>query len=506
MKTLAQLKEQVQAAEGVKFPSPAFAQAVLSPVYTCQRDHYFNTFFELSFSHLLMLVRQGLLPREDGAVIARGLKELQARDYSRIPYNTAYEDMFFMIEKDLGDLVGIDLAGRLHTARSRNDMGLAEYRIGTRDALIKVISHLEALMEVLLAFADEHKRTLMPAYTHTQPAQPTTLGHYILAAYDAMSRDKERLTAAYHSVNLSPLGAAAITTTGFDIDRLYPARVMGFEGLIENSYDCIAGADYLSGAAGALASLSLTLSRFLKDTLDYCTVEYGVYRLADPYVQTSSIMPQKRNPSSLEHARPIASRGFGRALTVLQMLHNTPMTDMVDSEEDLQPTMYQACDDLIKVCELLRVNYATLSVNTEHLAKRAGAAFITATELADSLVRDFGLSFRESHRLTARLVRHLDGLGDHEGAGMTSEALEEMARETLGKPLTLTADRLKQVLSPEYFVSIRGITGGPAIEQMERMIRERADMYEIAPALEEKLLEAKRQLDADIEDLLNPGA
>ena len=182
MKSLAELRAQAQASEGLKFPSPAFAQAVLSPVYTCQRDHYFNTFFELSFSHLLMLVRQGLLPREDGAVIARGLKELQARDYSRIPYNTAYEDMFFMIEKDLGDLVGIDLAGRLHTARSRNDMGLAEYRVGTRDALIKVISRLEALMEVLLAFADEHKQTLMPAYTHTQPAQPTTLGHYILAA------------------------------------------------------------------------------------------------------------------------------------------------------------------------------------------------------------------------------------------------------------------------------------------------------------------------------------
>ncbi len=502
MRTLAELRARAEEGEGTSFPSPVFAQAVLSPVYTCQRDHYFDIFFELSFSHLLMLVRQKLLSKEDGQKIARGLRQLQQKDYSAVPYNPAYEDLFFMIEKDLGDLVGADLAGRLHMARSRNDMGLAEYRIGTRKALLEVIARLEGLTEVLLSFADEHKQTLMPAYTHTQPAQPTTLGHYILAAYDALERDKSRLVSAYHEANRSPLGAAAITTTGFKIDRFYPARVMGFEGLIENSYDCIAGADYLSAAAGAIASLSLTLSRFLKDTLDFCTVEFGVFRLADPYVQTSSIMPQKRNPSSLEHARPIASRGFGRALTVLQMLHNTPMTDMVDSEEDLQPTLYEACDDLIKTCELLRVNYVTLTVNTAHLARRAGAAFITATELADSLVRDFDLSFRESHHLTARLVRYLDAMGDHEGQHITGEALEKMAEETLGRPLTLSSERLKQVLSPDYFVSIRDVTGGPALKEMERMISERASRAADAPDLAGKLEQAQRILEEDINTLL----
>lgn len=186
-------------------------------MYTCQQDHYFNSLFDLSFSHLLMLVRQSLLSAEDGGQIARGLKELSAKDYSAVPYNPSYEDMFFMIEKDLADLVGLDLAGRFHTARSRNDMGLAEYRIGTRKALLRVIEGVEGLLEVLLAFADEHKATLMPAYTHTQPAQPTTLGHYILSAYDAFMRDKQRLIAAYHEANQSPLGAAAITTTGFRI-------------------------------------------------------------------------------------------------------------------------------------------------------------------------------------------------------------------------------------------------------------------------------------------------
>ncbi|NLC32391.1 MAG: argininosuccinate lyase, partial [Clostridiales bacterium] len=392
--------------------------------------------------------------------------------------------------------------GRLHTARSRNDIGLAQYRIGVREHLLKALQALEALLDVLLAFADEHKADLMPAYTHTQPAQPTTLGHYILAAYDALSRDAKRILAGYHDANRSPLGAAAITTTGFAIDRFYPAEVMGFEDIIENSYDCIAGADYLSGSAGALASLSLTLSRLLKDTLDYCTVEFGVFRLADPYVQTSSIMPQKRNPSSLEHARPIASRALGEALTVLQMLHNTPMTDMVDSEEDLQPTFYRACDDLVKVMDLLRVNYATLSVNTEHLKKRAGAAFITATELADTLVRDFDLSFRESHHLTAQLVRHLSGAEGQESQNITAQSLSDMARETIGRPLSLTAEYLQKALDPANFVAIRGITGGPALEEMLRMIASRADEPRHSKAILQQLQTAENRLQEDVLSLL----
>ena len=500
MRTLRDIRAEVESREGRSFPSPIFARAVLDPVYSCQRDHYLGTFLDLSAAHALMLVRQGLLSVEEGRAILGGLDEISRKDYAARPYDPAFEDLFFMVEADLGSLIGRDLAGRLHTARSRNDLGLAEYRIGTREHLLKVLEALEGLQEVLLAFAREHRGTLMPAYTHTQPAQPTTLGHYILAAYDALEREARRLLQAFHEANLSPLGAAAITTTGFPIDREYPARVMGFEGLVENSYDSIAGADYLSGAAGALASLSVTLSRLLKDTLDFCTVEFSAFRLADPYVQTSSIMPQKRNPSSLEHARPIASRALGGAMTVFQMLHNTPMTDMVDSEEDLQPTLYGCCLDLVGVMELLRVNYATLSVNTEHLKQRAGAAFITATELADTLVRDHGLSFRESHSLTAALVRHLHSLGaeTHE---IDSETLSGMARKALGRPLELSAARIAQALDPEYFVSIRGVTGGPAPEEMARMLREREKARPLSPALRTRLNQAHSQLRADINSL-----
>lgn len=501
MKDLKTLRAEVEKTEGVRFPSPVFAHAVLSPVYECQRDHYFGSFFNLSLSHALMLMRQGLITRDDGRTIVTGLLKLRGRDYSARPYDPAFEDLFFMIERDLGDMIGRDLAGRLHTARSRNDMGLAEYRIGVREHLLEVLKGLEDLMDVLLAFADEHKHTLMPAYTHTQPAQPTTLGHYILAAWDAFERDRQRIEDAYHQANQSPLGAAAITTTGFAIDRQYPAERMGFGQLIENSYDAIAGADYLSGGAGALASLAVTLSRFLKDTLDFCTVEFGVYRLADPYVQTSSIMPQKRNPSSLEHARPIASRALGGAITVFQMLHNSPFTDMVDSEEDLQPGFYRTCDDLLKVMDLLRVNYATLRVNVEHLEQRAGAAFITATELADTLVRDFGLSFRESHGVTARLVKHLYAMGGSESK-ITAETLASIAQEAIGTPLNLTPEKLLTALDPRNFVDIRGITGGPAPEELSRMIADRSKKHRSSIELQRKLDDAQRALEKDIRDLL----
>lgn len=500
MRDLHEIRKEVEKQEGTRFPSPVFARSVLDPVYTCQRDWYFDTFMDLSCAHALMLNRQGLLSDQEAAGILKGLDGLRQKDYSAVPYNPAYEDLFFMIEKDLGDLIGRDLAGRLHTARSRNDLGLAEYRIGTRSRLLEVLGALSDLLGTLLAFAKEHKAALMPAYTHTQPAQPTTLGHYMLSAYDALLRDWERIKAAYHQANRSPLGAAAITTTGFPIDRSYPAQVMGFEGLVENSYDSIAGADYLSGAAGALASLATTLSRFLKDTLDFCTVEFGFFRLADPYVQTSSIMPQKRNPSSLEHARPIASRALGGCLTIFSMLHNTPLTDMVDSEEDLQPGLYATCKDLVKVCELLRVNYATLTVNTEHMGRRAGAAFITATELADTLVREHGLSFRESHGLTAKLVHHLHALGGEEE--ISQQALSSMAQETLGREIGLSQAQLAKALDPAHFVRIRGITGGPAPEEMDRMITSRAQQPPSVQPLLAKLDQAQQQLRADSQALM----
>ncbi|MDR2505494.1 MAG: argininosuccinate lyase [Oscillospiraceae bacterium] len=462
------IREKIVMQDGAVFPAKAFADAVLEPVFDTQRDYYYQHFLEISLAHAVMLHEQGILEREETRIILRGLLEIREIDFSNAKYNPAYEDMFFTLEKDLERRIGAIPAGRLHIARSRNDVGICQYRMALRLQLLAALCAVRRLTETLIEVAGEHVETVMPAYTHTQPAQPTTFAHYLLAFCDSLIRGWERLFGAYGSVNRSTLGAAAITTTGFPINRERMSELLGFDGLVENSYDAIACVEYITHTASALTELGVSLSRFLKDTLDFCTREYGYFRLADPYVQISSIMPQKRNPSSLEHARPITSALIGQAQTAVMMLHNTPFGDMVDSEEQLQPHLYASIENLMRVLTLLTNNYATMEVNKDIMRKRAGEGFITATELADTLVRDGGLSFRESHRITAAIVRTM-----YEKGLTQSELTPDIIREIAGGGAEVNRAMIETALNPAHFISIRGITGGPAPDEVRRMLTDR---------------------------------
>ncbi len=491
------IREEIREYDGLAFPGKTFADAVLEPVFNTQRDHYYHAFLEISLAHAVMLREQNIITEADAKGIIRGLNAVGQRDFSNASYDPRYEDMFFMLEKALSEEIGADLAGRLHIARSRNDVGICQFRMALR---LKVLGCMEAVsrfMETLLNVASDHVDTLMPAYTHTQPAQPTTLAHYLLAFYDGLERSMKRLSSAYHCVNLSPIGAAAITTTGFPISRERMCALLGFDGLVENSYDAIAGVDYLTETASALVTLGVDLSRFLKDTLDFCTREYGYYRLADPYVQISSIMPQKRNPSSLEHARPIASALISNAQAAFALLHNTPFGDMVDSEEQLQPYLYNAVTCAVRVLSLLTVNFATMEIQKDLMCKRAGEGFITATELADTLVREKGLSFRESHRITSTIIRALHA------RGLTQEDLHaELLQELLGGDTPVDEALIRKALDPGHFVKIRGATGGPAPSELLRMLHARQQRFiacrEETQALAQNLTLAKNLLKASL--------
>ncbi len=244
---------------------------------------------------------------------------------------------------------------------------------------------LNLFRESLLYVAGENLETIMPMYTHTQPAQPSTLGHYLLSMADVMQRDFQRLMAAEKTINMSPFGAAAITTSGFPISRERMCELLGFSSLCENSYDSIAASDHMTQFASVMMTMAVNLSRFYEGY--FRLVHYGVLlssRLTDPYVQISSIMPQKRNPSSLEHCRPILSKALAEAQAVFTVQHNTPYGDIVDSEEDLQIHLYDAVSYLNRALEIITNVLATMQINKELLRKRAGENFITATELADT--------------------------------------------------------------------------------------------------------------------------
>lgn len=274
--------------DGATFPGNTYVECLLKPVFNYQRDNLFSAMFQVHRAHVLMLCDRGILSTEQTARILDAVERVAVCDPAVLRYDSHFEDLFFMMEARLTEELGADLAGNMHIARSRNDMGVTMYRLTLRDQLLEILDVLTDLRESLLEVAGEHLETVMPAYTHTQPAQPTTLGHYLLAVQDVLTRDTERVWAAFHTVNQSPMGAAAITTTGFDICRDSVRKYLGFEGIVENSYDAIAGADYLLEAAVAIMMLMTNMGRWIQDLLLFCTREFEAVKVADPMFRSAA--------------------------------------------------------------------------------------------------------------------------------------------------------------------------------------------------------------------------
>lgn len=465
-------REYVEQMDGTHFPGKTFQDCVLAPIFDIQKKYYVKPFIEISKAHAVMLYDQKIISWEEAKDILGGLRKIESMNMNDREYDPSYEDMFFMIENELEKLVGKDTAGRLHIARSRNDIDICEFRMVLREKVLEVMQALNIFRQVLISLASENTRTVMPAYTHTQPAQPSTLAHYLLAFQDSLVRDFVRFTNLLNTINLSPLGAAAITTTGFPIDRNRTRELLGFDGLVENSYDSIAGCDYLTECASVLMVMNTSLSRFMKDTLDFCTKEFNVFYLTDPYVQVSSIMPQKRNPSSLEQTRPAISKAIAEARCVFDILHNTPFGDIVDTEEQLQPHLYDSVKYTIRALKMLSSVFVTLKVNRDILLQRAHEGFITATELADVLVRDEGLSFRHSHKITSTIVKYMVK-NDLQAQDITPQIIASISMDILGHPIDIEASEIEKALDPVNFVCVRTITGGPAPSETERMLGNR---------------------------------
>jgi argininosuccinate lyase len=487
--------------EGRSFPGATYREVILAPAYENARRNLLPAMLAANKAHLIMLVERDLIPRQDANAVMRAIAGLDVARLQASSYTGEFEDLFFQVENLIAESAG-EAAGNLHLARSRNDLGVAMYRMVLRDKLLRAERSLLELQDVLLAVANEHRQTVMSAHTHTQQAQPTTLAHYLVAVHDSLCRDLRRLAAAFENCNRSPLGAAALTTSGFAIDRHRVAELLGFDGLVENSYDAIGGADYLGEAAVALGLSFLGLGRFVNDLLLWSTQEFGALRVADPYVQVSSIMPQKRNPVSLEHVRSLLSAGVGDTGTVLTMLHNTPFGDVVDTEDDLQPYLWRALETADGLIRLLAAVTGTMQVNGELLLERARSGYSTVTELADTLVRESGVSFKDAHAIVSSVVR----LAESEGVGVggVSPGLVDRAAEgVVGRRLGLEEGVISRALDPVRFVEIRTLPGGPAPQEVTRMLEERRATHSRAVSLHreraEKIRERLRELEAAAE-------
>ncbi len=467
-----------------QFPAPIYAETVLNHIFADGQCFFFEPLLHIHNAHCLMLAKQRIITRDDARAILRGLDQLDRVSIQQAPYDGTVEDLYFFVERELNNTIGEETAGKLHIARSRNDIDVTQYRMNLRLEILDLLDGLVTLQAALIKLARANLRTMMPAHTHTQPAQPTTLAHYLCAALEFIRRDVTRLQAAFANVNCSPLGACAITTTGFPINRELTAELLGFEGVVENSYYAIGGIDYLIGTLGALAAAAISLGRFTQDLLVWATQEFSFITLNDGFVQTSSIMPQKRNPVALEHVRIQLSKALGQAQAVMTSVHNTPFGDINDVEDPLQPLVYQTFADAKRAVRLLAGAIGAVVIDRASLREKAAGSLLTMTELADTLARQEGLSFKIAHRLAAQTAKRLPKHATHT---LIVETLQAVARELLGRDLKTPDTALLEALSPEGFVQVRSIFGGPAPDTVAEFLdRQRQAQLETCRWLRDK--------------------
>ena len=458
-----------------KFPAQGYKDNVLSDCFADAQRYFLDHYLDVDRAHALMLAEQDIITQVELKTILQAIQGLDVESMRTAEYDGSVEDIFYFIQREIAAGCGdLDVAGKLHTARSRNDIDVTIYRLYLRKQALQLIEACENLRSVFLNLAAKHHDALMPAYTHTQPAQPTTLAHYLLAMIENVSRDIVRLKRAYENMNQCPLGACAITTTGFPINRQRVAQLLGFDGPTRNSYGSIASVDYFTELLGATSTLLINIGKFGQEFLLMAMMEFDVIRLPDGYVQASSIMPQKRNPVAIEHVRAIASKALGQTLGVLTSVHNTPFGDINDVEDDLQPLVFSAIRDTDRAVSLLGHALGAAEFNLDLLRERAEANFITVTELADDIVRRERLPFSIAHKIVAVCVKK----ATESNSTISYSMLQEAARQEISRDIQMSESEFSNALSAENFVAIRTIYGGPSPIETKSALAEQREAAE----------------------------
>ncbi len=423
----------------------------------------------VDMAHLLGLLRQGIIDEAPARALMAALLDLYDHGIPEEAFDEHFEDIHAGKEAYIIGRVGEETGGRLHMGRSRNDEVATCIRIRLREEIIALVRSLGDLRATLLDVAAGHTETVMPGFTHLQHAQPTTLAHYILAYEQAFSRDTNRLQEAYARVDVSPLGSAAFASTGFPLDRDYTARLLGFSRPARNSMDAVAARDFALEVLSDAAILMATTSRLCEDLVLWSTAFVGFVQLDDAFCSSSSIMPQKKNPDVAEIMRAKAGTVAGSLVAAITISKGLPMSYNRDLQE-VTPHLWRGVEAARESIPLLSGMIGTAAFDTERMAAEAGRGFSTATELADTLVRDYGLPFRTAHRIVGRAVRH---------GSLDLATLEGAAQEAAGisvVDLGVTEERIASVLDPRHAVSVREITGGPAPAAVAAQIAEQRDL------------------------------
>jgi len=413
-----------------------------------------------SKAHAAMLVATGIISADDGAAIERGLEQVrQEMANGRFAFDVGLEDIHMNVEARLAALIGAP-AGRLHTARSRNDQVATDFRLWVRRALERTDLELKALQAALIERAEEHAATVMPGFTHLQSAQPVTFGHHLMAYVEMIGRDRGRFSDCATRLNECPLGAGALAGTSFPLDRVMTARTLGFREPTANSLDSVSARDFALEALSAAAICGTHLSRLAEEIVLWSSAQFGFIRLSDRFTTGSSMMPQKRNPDAAELVRGKTGRLLGAFIALTTTMKGLALTYSKDMQED-KPPVFDAFDSLSLCVRASEGMVRDLTVNAEAMARAAGAGHATATDLADWLVRTLGVPFREAHHTTGKIVRVA------ETSGVTLDKLPLSEMRAIEPRIT---EAVYQVLTPERSVASRTSFGGTAPSEVRRQI------------------------------------
>lgn len=445
---------------------PSVIKNITKPyLYAAQKElaHHFY----IHKAHVIMLKREGLLTADEAKQILRGLSELEKEDIygGQLDEGT---DLYMNLESQLIKKVG-DVAGKMHIGRSRNDIYATSVRMEVRNQIIITVDYLLGLIESILEVAEIHIKTLMPGYTHWQHAQPVTLAHYLTGITQSLIRDLDRLTSVFERTNHCPLGAAALATTGFPINRENVASLLGFDGIIENSYDAVASRDFIAECSSVLAILMTTLSRLAEDFIIWNTYEFSVIDMPEEFSATSSIMPQKKNPIVLEHIKGRTGHVIATVTSTLTVLKGTSFSHNREVGGEAASMVHNAFK-LVQGClEMLAHLFPLIIFNEKRMLERVTQGFSTVTELTDLLVREKGISFRQAHHIIGQVVNEI--LDKDKGIEeISSEMVDQASREIIGYALIVPEEKIKKALDPYYNVIIREVAGGPSPFAVERLI------------------------------------
>src|SRR5687768_312837 len=364
---------------------------------------------EGSIAHARMLAATGIIEKSDLAAIEKGLEQVRAEiREGHFPWSEAHEDVHLNIERRLTELVG-EPGKRLHTARSRNDQVATDMRLYLRAAIDQALAAIRSVQKALLELADKHAETVMPGYTHLQPAQPVSYGHHLLAYFEMLARDAQRLADCRKRVNRLPLGAAALAGSSFPIDRLMVAKGLEFDGVCENSIDAVSDRDFAIEFCACAALVMTHLSRFCEEIVLWMNPRFGFVALADRFCTGSSIMPQKKNPDVAELIRGKTGRVNGHLVALLTLMKAQPLAYNRDNQEDKEPT-FDTAETLGTSLALFAEMLPGIEVNRKAMEEAARQGHLTATDLAEYLVRK-GVPFREAHEAVAQAVRYAESRG-----------------------------------------------------------------------------------------------